>query len=155
MSSLFPPLVKISRSEILGPHDPVTDHGESAEKKGADDPTNGWIPDQMRVVQCVREYLAHAEQCPANIPRTSPARARLTVSHPIGAGRLGIPDCNTKPCPRPEGVFYMASAANYARMGIGEIGLSIPIRRESPRRNPPTGVMGGFQVRFAECAARR
>jgi hypothetical protein len=68
---------KMRLSEIPGPHDPVTDHGESAEEEGADDPTNGWIPEHMRVVRWAHDYLAAAEQGPGQHTEESPYKGKV------------------------------------------------------------------------------
>jgi hypothetical protein len=75
-------------SEIPGPHDPVTDHEESAEEEGADDPTNGWIPDHMGVstVRWAHGYLAAAEQYPAQHTEEGPCKGKVD-NVPFNRGR--------------------------------------------------------------------
>src|SRR5215207_1155395 len=121
-------------SEIPGPHDPVTDHGESAEEEGADDPTNGWIPDHMGVstVRWAHDHLAEAEQCPTNIPRRAPTKARSTMSHSIGAGPLSMPSYDTQPYPCPVGCVPSMFIGN--RRGVSsELGST----RDGPSEPAP------------------
>ena len=90
----IPQLVKISQSERPRLHDPVTDHGESAEEEGADDPTNGWIPDLMGPYIGLMTIWQQQNNTPTNIPRRAPTRAKSTTFHAIGAGSLSMPSNN-------------------------------------------------------------
>jgi hypothetical protein len=45
---------------------------ERDEEEGADDPTNGWIPDHMGVVRWAHDHLAAAEQCPDQHTKKGP-----------------------------------------------------------------------------------
>ena len=54
------------------------DHGESDQEEGADDPTNGWIPDmEVRTVRWAHDHLAAAEQCPDQHTEKSPYKGRV------------------------------------------------------------------------------
>ena len=64
-------------SELPGAHEPVTDHGESAEEEDANDPTNGWIPDHMGLVRQAREHLATAEQDPGQHTQEGPDKGKV------------------------------------------------------------------------------
>jgi hypothetical protein len=60
---------------------------ERDEEEGADDPTNGWIPDHMGVVRWAHEHLAAAEQCPNQHTEKGPYKGRVD-NVPFNRSRL-------------------------------------------------------------------